>query len=384
MTQIRVFHTADCHLGAALSGFGAFAQARAKDLLTTFHRLADKCKETGAHAFIVAGDLFDNNRPGVELLSEVKRTLCALASERVAVVLLPGNHDSIEDPDSVYLRESFGDEITIVKPGMPCPIEINTPAGKIYLYAYAGRSRASDVGPPESMRRREGQGFHLGVLHASMAGNPEWETKSRDLTLNLDAIKAMNFDYLALGHFHRHQVFRDGDRILASYPGTPEARTFDETGPRYANLVAWEDGRVSLDEIQVQTRIVDVRGLDVTPLESQEAVEREICKLADPNLIAKIELTGTSAEPLDAEALQQDLQACFAWLVVEDGTDSLSMERILPLAGERSVRGIFLSKALDKYEAFKTAGQEKSPEAVAIMDAIKAAMTEFRRSGIKQ
>ena len=58
---MRILHTADLHLGSPLSArlSGERQRERKNELFNTLSRMADKAKELGCGAVIIAGDLFD-------------------------------------------------------------------------------------------------------------------------------------------------------------------------------------------------------------------------------------------------------------------------------------------------------------------------------------
>ena len=72
--MIRLLHLADVHLDAPLGGFGRHADVRRSQLLDAFRRLPETAADTGAHAVLIAGDLFDHPRPSeVVIASFIKR-----------------------------------------------------------------------------------------------------------------------------------------------------------------------------------------------------------------------------------------------------------------------------------------------------------------------
>lgn len=100
--MIRLLHTADWHLGAALQGWSREPEHRA-----ALAQLVATAKERDVDAVIVAGDVFDSLNPSAEaqrLLFETLRDLRA-ACPRATVVLIAGNHDPagrLEAPRALF------------------------------------------------------------------------------------------------------------------------------------------------------------------------------------------------------------------------------------------------------------------------------------------
>ena len=89
----RIIHTADLHLGSALTSRlpEAKRRARRRELISNFSRLTEAARELGAGAIIIAGDLFDS-----AAVSEAARSafLSAVsAAPDIKFYCLGGNHD---------------------------------------------------------------------------------------------------------------------------------------------------------------------------------------------------------------------------------------------------------------------------------------------------
>jgi DNA repair protein SbcD/Mre11 len=99
---IRLLHTADWHLGAALQGWSREAEHRA-----ALAQLIALAKARAVDAVIVAGDIFDSLNPSAEaqrLLYDTLRDLRA-ACPRAAIALVAGNHDPagrLEAPRALF------------------------------------------------------------------------------------------------------------------------------------------------------------------------------------------------------------------------------------------------------------------------------------------
>ncbi len=94
--MIRVLHTADLHLGVETYGKTGpdGVNSRIKDYLYTFDAMIDEAVKTNVDVFIVAGDIFENERPTNYVVSEFGRRVRRLLDNEIAVVLTPGNHET--------------------------------------------------------------------------------------------------------------------------------------------------------------------------------------------------------------------------------------------------------------------------------------------------
>ncbi len=102
---MKILHSADWQLGCRFSQFGDKAEGLRTTRLKTLRRSLGIAREKQVDAFIIAGDLFDDNH--VE--DSVVRSAVQLFSEfpEVPVFILPGNHDPYIGPASIWDRKEF-------------------------------------------------------------------------------------------------------------------------------------------------------------------------------------------------------------------------------------------------------------------------------------
>ena len=96
---VRIYHTADNHIGISFSQYPDAVRDRLlKERFEALERMVADANKRDAHFFVVAGDLFDKLSVAAK---DIKRTVDILehfAGE--AVLVLAGNHDFCEGPDS--------------------------------------------------------------------------------------------------------------------------------------------------------------------------------------------------------------------------------------------------------------------------------------------
>ncbi|HQY32436.1 MAG TPA: exonuclease subunit SbcD, partial [Actinotalea sp.] len=85
---MRIVHTSDWHLGRTLHGVDLLGHQAAY-----LDHLVDLVRAEDAAAVVVSGDVYDRALPPVEAVALLADALARL-SERAAVILTPGNHDS--------------------------------------------------------------------------------------------------------------------------------------------------------------------------------------------------------------------------------------------------------------------------------------------------
>lgn len=342
--MIRILHTADLHLGAPFPSLGEKGGERQGDFLKTFERLITLAIKNEVHLFLVAGDLFDSPTPDAATVARVQAGVKRLVDRGIAPVFLPGTHDSTVMADSVWRKSVFSGAVILKEPKVEAPVAISVKGEKIFLYGFAYRAHAS-ADALAGMVRREGEGIHIGLLHGSRQGSPEWEYRKKDLPFTLPLLRGWNLDYVALGHYHGFELLEEGGRLLACYPGSPEGKRFGENGPRHAALVTVENGKAGVEKLQVNGRTLEERTLDLSGCENAARAAEAVAALADSNFLLRLTLTGIVEAPLDLSTLHARCRDGFFHLEFLDRTRLFDSDFARRIEQEETVRGLFVRRA---------------------------------------
>ena len=234
---MRFIHTSDWQIGKVFrqvdDGTMAVLQTERLEAIGRLGRLA---REQRAPLVLVAGDVYDSDKPSDRTLEQPIERMRSFPEVRWH--LLPGNHDS-HQPNGLWDR--------LRKKGLPDNVVLHLEPGPIAL------EEAGAVLLPAPLTRRHSLGdpteymdgvatpdeiIRIGLAHGSIA-----EFGSDGLTTHnkLDPARPerARLSYLALGDWHRQQ--RISDRIW--YSGTPEPDAFDEDAEGQALLVEIEGAR---------------------------------------------------------------------------------------------------------------------------------------------
>ena len=97
--SLRILHTADNHIGLSFNQYPEAArESLIEERFASLERMVATANERNAHFIVVAGDLFDKT---TVTKAQVERTVKALVKfDGDAVLVLAGNHDVCEAPDS--------------------------------------------------------------------------------------------------------------------------------------------------------------------------------------------------------------------------------------------------------------------------------------------
>ena len=206
----------------------------------------------------------------------------------------------------------------------------------------------------------------MGIFHGSL----DWNAGERSLPLSSVEIARANYDYTALGHFHRASEHRVG-RGVASYCGATEARGFDDLGTGNVQCVHIDGQGVRLQPIPLSVRPQRSVEIKLDELETEVDLRRHIATLGDTQAIVRVVLKGTATFDVDEQTLQQASDGLFYYLEVVDQTDSISPALVEELSREISIRGSFVRRILARLESVGTV-EEKADYLRALRKGLRA------------
>jgi DNA repair exonuclease SbcCD nuclease subunit len=202
---LRILHTSDVHVYDS------------EESVATIRGVVDIALDEGVDLVLIAGDLFDHPRVGT---ATADRVIAELARLEQPIVVIPGNHDCIDD-DSLYNR------VDLTRAG-PHVYFVGDPDGAELIFEDLGLAvwaRGIEIHEPShrplsSYRASDERYWRIAIAHGHHV--PAGESSYRSSQIHEAEIAALACDYLALGHVH---VFRDvsaGD-VTAMYSGSPDS-----------------------------------------------------------------------------------------------------------------------------------------------------------------
>ncbi len=259
--KIRIVHTADLHLGSPFSTLPAARAAMRRDeQWRTFYDIVSICRERKAQILLIAGDLLDAVRISSEQSRAIIRAFTEIPDTRVFIS--PGNHDPYirfcpyeaeEWPSNVHVFSGNFEPVV-------CS-ELNT---VVWGAAFRSAHNTSGLCPPDfEVTAPEGaksDAIQLIVLHGELLSGSKSESSYNPIRTSW--IEKSNADYAALGHIHDATPVRRSGRTYFAYSGCPEARGYDEPGPRGVYVGTVGKGRTDLEYVIVNRR--DFYTLDVS------------------------------------------------------------------------------------------------------------------------
>jgi DNA repair protein SbcD/Mre11 len=261
VSSIRLLHLADLHIG--MENYGRVDPAsglngRVMDFLRRFSQVIDYALENEVDAVLFAGDAYKSRDPNSTYRREFARRIKRLADAGIPVVLLVGNHDlpaqerrassvdifrTLEVPNVLVasrdrlhlLKTRRGDLLQVAT--VPYPVrqrllaheehkdrtiaELDQFVQQLVTENIRGLAAQVDATLPAVLVG------HLSVSEAQY-GSERAVMLGRDVVVLKSVLADPTWDYVALGHIHRHQELNAGQHPPIVYCGSLERIDFGE------------------------------------------------------------------------------------------------------------------------------------------------------------
>lgn len=268
---MKFIHTGDIHLDS---------KSNHKAVKTTFSRMADYAAENSVRAILIAGDLFDGDKPAENILAFVRSVIASHTG--VDFIYLPGNHDrKLSEVFNMPNFFTFGDSWSSYSYD-------NVLISGIVLDTDNSEEYYSTLDLPFDK-------VNVVMLHGQVGES-----------VNIAKIVNHNIDYLALGHVHYHSDGVIDERGNYAYCGCPEPRGFDDCGEEkgFVLLDVAESGKVTSSFVDFSERKYHEITVDVSDCETlNDIVQKCTDNAAFPSKDAvNLILTGeVTADCVDAD-----------------------------------------------------------------------------------
>lgn len=273
---MRILHVSDTHIG--YSAYHKVAEnginQREMDVYATFTQFVDYALQCRPDAVIHSGDLFDSVRPSNRALSFALSQLLRLSEAEIPVVVIAGNHETpkLRETGSAFRIFEHLQHVHPVYRGKREEIEIEN----LFIHAIPHCPSAADLeNNIRDARTREGY-VNVMTLHAGVIGIKDFNYIRGDFNEQVipSGYLSPDFDYIALGHYHRATQVAENAR----YAGSTEHFSFKEAGEEKGFYDIDISSTPTVRFIPLSCReMVDLPQIECMHLEPHE-IEAEILK----------------------------------------------------------------------------------------------------------
>jgi exonuclease SbcD len=274
---LKILHFADLHLGVETYGHidpATGLSTRQSDILASLDRLIDYALNNDIDLVLFSGDAYKSREPSQTQQREFAKRINRISAGGVPIFLLIGNHDlpnAVGRATSTEIFDTLAVKYVYVS-NKPEILKIPTKHGVIQIVSLPWLRRSALLSKDdtknlnfEQLNQRKQESLaniinslaakldpglpsilsaHIWVVGAKN-GTEKMMTIGQEHTLLLSNVANPAFDYVALGHIHKRQVFETNTPVV--YSGSLERLDFgdedDEKGFYVIDIETDEAGK---------------------------------------------------------------------------------------------------------------------------------------------
>ncbi len=344
---MKILHFADLHLG--VESYGRFDPAtglssRLLDFLKALDQVVDYAVENRVDLVLFCGDAYKSREPSQTQQREFAKRINRLSISSIPTFLLIGNHDlpnAIGRATSTEIFDTLAVKNIYVS-NRPQVHRISTSSGTIQIVSLPWLRRSALLTREETKNltfdqinqrlqqaltdiiAAKAQQLDLGLpailaahvwVSGAKVGSERSMTIGQEHALLLSNVAHPAFDYIALGHIHKHQVLSNNPPVV--YPGSLERLDFsEEKDDKGFYLVEIESDketgkrRVSFDFHQVTGRRFLTVNINIEPQDAEptSTVLRAIAEQEDKVRDAIVRLNISLPAEIEGQLRDNDIR----------------------------------------------------------------------------
>ena len=281
---MKFVHIADVHLDTpfkTISDRADIGVERRLEQRNALKKVIDYIKANNVEYLFISGDLYDQEyirESSISFLNDLFKEI-----PNTKIFITPGNHDPYIK-NSFYATYSWNNNVKIFTNAVEKVENDN-----VNIYGFGFNSFEMNNNQIKDIILDEPEKINILITHGDLG-------ESKYNPMNLNEIKSMGFDYVALGHIHK----RD-DKTNIIYPGSLISLGFDELGEHGMIVGEIIDKKLNKEFIKIDEREFVEFELDVSNIISEEELIEKINNINEENKLYKIILIGYRNFPINID-----------------------------------------------------------------------------------
>jgi DNA repair protein SbcD/Mre11 len=380
--MIKILHLSDIHMGSGFS-HGRInpvtgLNTRLEDFVNTLSTCIDRAIADAVDLVIFGGDAFPDATPPPYVQQAFASQFRRLVDSNIPTVLLVGNHDQHSQGlggASLCIYRTLGVPGFVVGDTLTTHC-IETRNGKVQVITLPWLTRST------LMTRQETEGLSLAEVNQLLTerlrvvlegevrrldpnvptvllahlmadnatlGAERFLAVGKGFTLPLSLLTRPCFDYVALGHVHRHQNLNKSNNPPVIYPGSIERVDFsEEKEDKGYIMLELERGNAQWEFCELTVRTFCTIEVDVSKADDPQAVlMKAIAKYDIQDVVVRLiyKLRSEQMDLIDSSSLHTALSSAHTYTIQAELVSQLARPRIPELTA---------SSSIDPMEALKT------------------------------
>ena len=281
---MKFVHIADIHLDTpfkTISDRADIGIERRLEQRNALKKVIDYIKANNIEYLFISGDLYDQEyirETSISFLNDLFKEI-----PNTKIFITPGNHDPYIK-NSFYATYSWNNNVKIFTNAVEKVENDN-----VNIYGFGFNNFEMNNNQIKDIILDEPEKINILITHGDLG-------ESKYNPMNLNEIKSMGFDYVALGHIHK----RD-DKTNIIYPGSLISLGFDELGEHGMIVGEIIDKKLNKEFIKIDEREFVEFELDVSNIISEEELIEKINNINEENKLYKIILIGYRNFPINID-----------------------------------------------------------------------------------
>ncbi|MEH1788199.1 MAG: exonuclease SbcCD subunit D [Nostoc sp.] len=380
--MIKILHLSDIHMGSGFS-HGRINPAtglntRLEDFVNTLSICIDRALTDAVDMVIFGGDAFPDATPPPYVQQAFASQFRRLMDANIPTVLLVGNHDQHSQGQggaSLNIYRTLGVPGFVVGDTLTTHC-IETRNGKVQVITLPWLTRST------LMTRQETEGLSLAEVNQLLTerlrvvlegevrrldpnvptillahlmadnatlGAERFLAVGKGFTLPLSLLTRPCFDYVALGHVHRHQNLNKSNNPPVIYPGSIERVDFsEEKEDKGYVMLELERGSAEWEFCPLTVRTFQTIEVDISKADDPQAMlMKAIAKYDIQDAVVRLiyKLRSEQMDLIDSSSLHTALSPAHTYTIQAELVSQLARPRIPELSA---------SSSIDPMEALKT------------------------------
>jgi DNA repair protein SbcD/Mre11 len=405
--MVKILHLSDIHLGSGFSHGRVNPEtglnSRLEDFIGTLGKCIDRAVAEPVDLVLFGGDAFPDATPPPYIQQAFARQFCRLVEAEIPTVLLVGNHDQHAQGQggaSLCIYRTLGVPGFVVGDRLDTHI-IQTRRGAIQIITLPWLTRSTLLTRPETeglslaevndllidrLRvalegeiRRLDPGLPTVLLAHLMTdtarfGAERFLAVGKGFTVPMALLTRPCFDYVALGHVHRHQILCEQPYVV--YPGSIERVDFsEEQEEKGFVLLEVERGRSQLEFCPLPVRRFQTIRVDLSAAADPQslllaAIAPEV--IQDAVIRLAYQLRSEQLEKIDNAAVHEALSLAHTYTIHPEVVSQLARPRLPELGVGNSIEPI---DALETYLTYQPDLQDIATEMMEAAQRLLSAQT---------
>ena len=281
---MKFIHIADVHLDSpfkTISDRADIGVERRLEQRNALKKVIEYIKQNNIEYLFISGDLYEQDyirESSIYFLNELFKEI-----PDTKIYIAPGNHDPFIK-NSFYATFNWNKNVKIFT-----NVVQKVENDGVNIYGFGFNNFEMNDNQIKNIELDEPEKINILITHGDLG-------ESKYNYMNLQDIKNIGFDYVALGHIHKRN-----DTTNIVYPGSLISLGFDELGEPGMIVGEITDKKLNKNFIKIDEREFVEFELDVSNIISEEELIEKINSINEENKLFKIILIGYRNFPINID-----------------------------------------------------------------------------------